>query len=46
MVAVAAFLAYSFMTEDWKRSWIILAVAGVLYPAMMALFHAFGKKEA
>lgn len=46
MIAVAAFLAYSFVTEDWKRSWIILAVAGVLYPAMMALFHAFGKKEA
>ncbi len=45
MTAVAAFLAYSFVTEDWKRSWIILAVAGVLFPAVMALFHAFHKKE-
>lgn len=45
MVAVAAFLTYSFVTEDWMRSWIILAVAGVLYPGVIMLFHAFGKKE-
>lgn len=45
MVAVAAFLAYSFVTEDWKRSWIIMAIAAVLFPAVMALFHAFHKKE-
>ena len=28
---VVVFLAYSFLTSDWGRSWIIWPVAGVLF---------------
>lgn len=37
LVVTAAFLGYSFITNDWERSWIIWAVAGVLFPAMLAV---------
>lgn len=30
--ATAFYLAYSFITEDWRKSWIVWPVAGVLYP--------------
>ena len=30
MIVTAAFLAYSFITNDWARSWIIWPVAGVV----------------
>lgn len=40
LIVTAVFLAYSFATGDWNRSWIIWAVAGVLYPAVLALLRA------
>ena len=36
-VVVAIFLAYSFITGKWDRSWIIWPVAGVLFGVVMAL---------
>lgn len=36
-LVTAGFLAYSFITSDWGRSWIIWAVAGVLYGAVAAI---------
>ena len=45
LVVVAIFLGYSFITNNWEYSWIIFAVAGVLYPALMALYHVFQKKN-
>lgn len=36
----AAFLAYSFLTEDWGRSWIIWPVAGVLFAAIVGIARA------
>lgn len=44
LVAVAVFLAYSFITEDWSRSWIVWPVAGVLYGAVAAIYCVFQKK--
>ena len=35
---VAVYLAYSFITGDWRRSWIVWPVAGVLYAALAAAF--------
>ena len=35
------FLAYSFLTDNWDRSWIIWPVAGVLFAAVYALLEAF-----
>lgn len=37
LVITAAFLGYSFITNDWGRSWIIWPVAGVLFPAVLAI---------
>ena len=33
---VAVYLAYSFITGDWRRSWIVWPVAGTLYAALVA----------
>ena len=33
---VSIYLAYSFITGDWRRSWIVWPVAGVLYAALAA----------
>lgn len=35
-VVIAGFLGYSFLTNDWARSWIIFPVAGVLCGALSA----------
>lgn len=45
LVAVAIFLAYSFITDDWGESWIIWPVAGVLFAALATILDAIGKKK-
>ena len=37
MVIVAGYLAYSFITNDWGRSWIVFPVAGVLCGALSVI---------
>lgn len=37
LIATAIYLAYSFISNNWDRSWIIWPVAGVLYPALYAI---------
>ena len=44
-LALAGYLAYSFITNDWNRSWIVWPVAAVLFPAVTALTLLFGKKK-
>ncbi|WFA08829.1 permease prefix domain 1-containing protein [Tissierella sp. Yu-01] len=36
-VVVAAYLGYSFITNDWSKSWIIWPVAGTLFAAVKAI---------
>ncbi len=36
-VVLAGYLAYSFLTNDWRRSWIIWPVAGVLSAGLSEL---------
>ncbi len=43
-VVTAGYLAYSFITMDWQRSWIVWPVAGVLYGLVMAVAAAVHKK--
>ncbi len=43
-VVTAVFLAYSFLTNDWGRSWVIWPVAAVLYGAVMAVCSLFERK--
>lgn len=45
LIATAAYLAYSFATNNWKESWIIWPVVGVLFPVYHAIVSAFVKKE-
>lgn len=43
LLVVAVFLAYSFITADWERSWIIFAVGGVLYAVVINIAKVIAK---
>ena len=45
-LVTAGYLAYSFITSDWQRSWIVWPVAGVLFGLVMAVASAFRGKDA
>lgn len=40
MIATAVYLGYSLITGSWKTTWIVWPIAGVLYPAVSAIFNA------
>lgn len=40
MIVTAIYLAYSFVTMDWAKSWIIWPVAGVLFAAITAIINS------
>ncbi|MBR0537822.1 MAG: helix-turn-helix transcriptional regulator [Clostridia bacterium] len=44
-VVTAGYLAYSFITGRWDRSWIVWPVAGVLYGVIIAVVGAVRKKD-
>lgn len=44
-LVLAFYLGYSFITNDWWRSWIVWPVAAVLYGAVVALVKACSRKE-
>lgn len=44
-VVTAGYLAYSFITMDWQRSWIVWPVAAVLYGVIVAIYGAVSKKD-
>ena len=41
----AGYLAYSFITNDWQRSWIVWPIAGVLYGCVLAVASAIRNKK-
>lgn len=43
LTATAIFLAISFHSMAWDRSWVIWPIAGVLFPAVMAVYHTFDR---
>lgn len=45
LLVVAVFLGYSFLTDDWARSWIIFPVAGVLSAALAITVKQVTKKK-
>lgn len=45
LITTAIYLAYSLTTNEWKYSWIVWVVAGVIYPAVIIIFNAFGKRK-
>ena len=44
-LVTAGYLAYSFITMRWDRSWIVWPVAGVLYGVVMLVFGALRKDD-
>ncbi len=45
LVATAVFLGYSLVTNQWGYSWVIWVIAGVLYPAVLAVLNVFVSKK-
>ena len=45
LLVTAGFLAWSFVTGAWNRTWIVWPVAGVLFPAVMAVVGAIRSKN-
>ena len=45
LIATAVYLAWSFSTGDWKNTWIVWPVAGVLYAAVLNLYRLFTKNR-
>lgn len=45
LIATAVYLAWSFTTNDWDRTWIIWPVVGVLFPAFYAIVNGIRKKS-
>lgn len=45
MIATAIYLGYSFFTRDFKNSWVVWPIAGVLFPAVVAIINAFDRKD-
>ena len=40
LVVTAGYLVWGFITGDWKTSWIVWPVAGVLFAALMVACNA------
>lgn len=45
MVVTAIYLAYSFLTFEWHRTWIVWPVAGVLFAALIAVLNLIRNKD-
>ena len=45
LIATAIYLAWSFTTNDWDRTWIIWPVVGVLFPAFYAIVSGIRMKS-
>mgnify|MGYP002926623592 FL=1 len=45
LIATAIYLAWSFTTNDWDRTWIIWPVVGVLFPAFYVIVNGIRKKS-
>lgn len=45
LISVAIYLSYSLLTDNWKFSWIVLLVAALLYPALLALINMMKNKK-
>ena len=45
IIATAIYLGYSLSSNNWGQSWIIWVVAGVMFPAIIAITNAFDRKS-
>lgn len=42
---VLIYLAYSFISEDWGRSWIVWPIAGLGFPVILGIANLFSSKD-
>ena len=42
VIAAAVYLGYSLSSNNWGQSWIIWVVAGVIFPAVIAIIYIYG----
>lgn len=40
MIAVAIYLAWSFLTNDWERTWLVWPIAGVTFGILITIVNA------
>lgn len=45
LLVTAVYVGISFITEEWGYTWIVWAVAGILFPAVCAVVNLFEKKR-
>lgn len=45
LTATAIYLAWSFATDGWNTTWIVWPVAGVLFPAVLAVVRLFTRRK-
>ncbi len=45
LAAVAIYLAWSLMSQDWENTWIVWPIAGVLYAAVLIITRMIVKAE-
>lgn len=46
LILTAIYLVWSFTADAWNISWLVFAVGGVLYAALMAICNLFAGREA
>ena len=46
LIVTGGFLAWSFATKDWRHTWIVWPVAGVLYAAIAVIIKGIEKSRA
>ena len=44
MLAVAIYLTYSFISNDWHITWIVWPIAGILYPVIIKIVELIQSK--
>ena len=45
-IASAVYFAWSFLSEDWNRTWIVWPIAGVCYPVVCEIADALRERGA
>lgn len=45
VITTAVYVGYSLSSNNWGQSWVIWVVAGVMFPAIVAITNAFDKKS-
>ncbi len=44
IIATAIYLGYSLSSNNWGQSWVIWVIAGIVFPAIVAITNAFDRK--